>query len=232
MEAEDAEKPERSRWWKLLHPGRLQQKGVLGMNRRNVDYIGRYNPRRLFPLVDDKLKTKRLALDADVRVPELLGVIGRQYDVRKLGNLVQSSPGFCIKPAKGAGGKGILVIARQQNGIFYKPSGQSLTLSEVERHVSNILAGLFSLGGVSDAALIEDLIQTDQVFDGYTFEGVPDTRVIVFRGFPGYAQAPSSHHGGRQNRGQDPATHCVRHHRRCVQPRYRAHQTTGLFRIF
>ena len=40
---------------------RLKEFGMLGMNCRNVDFINRYNERRLFPLVDNKLKTKLLA---------------------------------------------------------------------------------------------------------------------------------------------------------------------------
>lgn len=173
-----------SYWHRWFNHSHLRRRGVLGMNQRNIDYIGRYNPRRLYPLVDDKLKTKRLALDAGLSVPELVGVIESQHQVRELGRMVVDAPGFCIKPAKGSGGKGILVITRQQNGEFYKPNGQSLTLPELERHVSNILAGLYSLGGASDVALIEGLIEPDNVFSGYTYEGVPDTRVIVFRGFP------------------------------------------------
>ena len=64
------------------------------------------------------------------------------------------------------------------------PYVKPLTLAELERHASNVLAGLFSLGGASDVVLIEGLIQSDSKFSGYTYEGVPDTRVIVFRGFP------------------------------------------------
>ena len=44
----------------------LSDEGVLGLNKRNGDYILRFNPRRLYPLVDDKLKTKRLALAAGI----------------------------------------------------------------------------------------------------------------------------------------------------------------------
>ena len=40
---------------------KLNANGVLGLNERNCDYIMQYNPRRLYPLVDDKLATKRLA---------------------------------------------------------------------------------------------------------------------------------------------------------------------------
>ncbi len=54
---------------------RLKDLGVLGINRRNADYILHYNRRSLYPLVDDKLRTKRLALAAGIAVPELYGVL-------------------------------------------------------------------------------------------------------------------------------------------------------------
>ncbi|QIY86994.1 alpha-L-glutamate ligase-like protein [Aeromonas hydrophila] len=171
-------------WQKYTSPWSLSQAGILGMNKRNHSYISRYNPRRLYPLVDDKLKTKRIALDAGVTVPELIGTIREQHDVTRITELVKDWPGFCIKPARGSGGKGILVILRQQEGSFYKPNGSASTGQDLERHVSNILAGLYSLGGKPDVALVEGLINFDDVFDGYSFEGVPDARVIIFKGFP------------------------------------------------
>ena len=44
-----------------VNPSTLRRAGILGMNRRNVAYINRYNDRRQYPLVDNKLKTKLLA---------------------------------------------------------------------------------------------------------------------------------------------------------------------------
>lgn len=41
-------------------PRKLKQQGILGMNQRNNMYISRYNPRKLFPLVDNKLKIKQI----------------------------------------------------------------------------------------------------------------------------------------------------------------------------
>ena len=48
---------------------RLRDLGVLGMNARNINYIGRYNQRKLYPLVDDKLKTKKLAQRYGIPAP-------------------------------------------------------------------------------------------------------------------------------------------------------------------
>lgn len=169
---------------RYVHPSRLAAKGVLGMNQRNISYISRYNPRHLYPLVDDKLQTKELALEYGVTVPDLLGVVREQHQVANLIDQIRDHHGFCIKPAHGSGGKGILVITRNDEVGYHKANGQILTVNDLERHVSNILAGLFSLGGKADAALIEGLIEFDNCFTGYTYEGVPDTRVIVFKGFP------------------------------------------------
>ncbi|MGB5445513.1 MAG: alpha-L-glutamate ligase-like protein [Psychromonas sp.] len=168
----------------FANPFKLKKKGIMGMNKRNRDYISRYNPRRLYPLVDNKLKTKIIAHDAEVTTPALLGVISMQAEVEHVEKFIKDVSGFVIKPAKGSGGKGILIITRIEQGRYYKGNGKEESLSEIKRHVTDILAGLFSLGGSTDVAVVEGLIKFDNAFDGFSFEGVPDVRVIVFKGFP------------------------------------------------
>ncbi len=169
---------------KYTSPFKLSRIGIMGMNMRNCRYISPYNPRELYPLVDNKVLTKKIAQKAGVTVPKLIGTIGHQYEVSNILDMVKARKEFCIKPAQGSGGKGILVIVDHQGDKFIKPNKQELEILDIERHISNILAGLFSLGGKLDTALIEELIHFDNVFDGYSYEGVPDSRVIVFKGFP------------------------------------------------
>ena len=70
------------KWHNLLSPGqRLRELGIMGMNQRNADYILLYNPRRNFPLVDDKRRTKELALAAGIAVPRLYAVIEIEHQV-------------------------------------------------------------------------------------------------------------------------------------------------------
>lgn len=45
----------------------LTAKGVMGINRRNADYVLKYNKRHLYPVVDDKIITKERALEAGDR---------------------------------------------------------------------------------------------------------------------------------------------------------------------
>ncbi|MDX1589924.1 MAG: alpha-L-glutamate ligase-like protein, partial [Oleiphilaceae bacterium] len=159
-------------------------KGILGMNRRNVGYIARYNERRLYPLVDDKLRTKLTAELHQVATPELRFTVRTQHQIREFESSIRHFNGFAIKPSKGSGGKGILIIERREEGRFIKTSGASLSLEDVSRHLSNILAGLHSLGGRPDVALVEDLITPNAFFSKLSYEGVPDIRVIIFQGIP------------------------------------------------
>ncbi len=165
-------------------PWQLRRSGILGMNERNCWYIGRYNERRLYPLVDDKLKTKRIAEEAGIAVPPLLGVLESQHQVAHARTILDGLTDFVIKPAQGSGGKGILVVVEREHDHFIKPSGDRLSMMDVERHLSNILGGLYSLGGKPDVAVIEGRVEFDPVFNNYSYEGVPDIRVITFFGYP------------------------------------------------
>lgn len=178
----------------FISPGELRKMGVLAMNRRNNEYIARCNPRSRYPLVDNKLLTKRAAEAWGMAVPELCGVIESQFQVAHLKEQLKNLESFVVKPAQGSGGKGILVITRREGELFYKTSGMTVTLDDIERHISNILSGLYSLGGRLDVAMIEKLVEFDDVFADYSYEGVPDIRVIVYCGFPVMAMLRCSTH--------------------------------------
>lgn len=188
-----------SRWW--IMPSKLREKGILGMNQRNADYIMRYNPRRLYPLVDNKLITKKLALKNGIAVPALYGVIEIQNQIRELDKILEGRQQFVIKPAHGSGGNGILVVTGRMNMRFQKPGGELIDLQTVGHHVSNILSGMYSLGGVPDKAIIEYCVQFDPFFEHIIYRGVPDIRVIVFRGVPVSAmiRLPTRESDGKAN---------------------------------
>jgi alpha-L-glutamate ligase-like protein len=167
-----------------IRPAALKSLGILGMNRRNIDYISTYNHRSNYPLVDNKLKTKLMAKKMGLMVPELLHVIQAQHEVESIEQVLSSMPAFVIKPAQGSGGKGILVIRGRDGASYVKSSGEAIGLNDVKRHVTNIISGLHSLGGRADVAIIESLVETTDIFEQVSFEGVPDIRLIVFKGFP------------------------------------------------
>ena len=171
----------------FANPFRLKKLGILGMNKRNIHYIGAENDRKYYPLVDNKLKTKVIAENAGISVPKLLATIERQSQLRKLKDILASYEKFVIKPAQGSAGKGILIIVKREGDIFFKPNGQGLELGDIHRDISNILSGLYSLGGKPDVAMVEQLVEFDPIFERYSYEGVPDIRVIIYKGYPAMA---------------------------------------------
>jgi alpha-L-glutamate ligase-like protein len=168
----------------FITPRELRRRGVLGMNRRNAEMIAALNPRSHYPLVDDKLRTKELALGAGIAVPELYGVVETNHDIRYLPEIVASRDDFVIKPAHGSGGNGILVVTGRLGERFRKASGLLADLDGLEHHVSNILSGMYSLGGQPDQAMIEYRVRFDPLFGRVSFQGVPDIRIVVYKGYP------------------------------------------------
>ncbi|MHC3994389.1 alpha-L-glutamate ligase-like protein [Thiomicrolovo sp. ZZH C-3] len=186
---------------KLVTFGALRRKGIVGMNYRNIELIGRYNPRSLYPMVDNKLMTKELATASGVPVTELYATIERQSQLRDLHKVLAPYESFVVKPDYGSGGKGIVVITHREGDTFIKASGDALSLSDLRKHFSNILSGLYSLGGRYDTAIIEKVVAFDPMFVDYSFEGVPDIRIIVYRGYPVMAmmRCPTRESDGKAN---------------------------------
>ena len=179
----------------------LKSAGVMGINSRNGDYIMRYNPRRLFPLVDDKLISKELAIQNGLPVPELYGVIRMLHDIRKFEQLVAGKEDFVLKPVHGSGGNGIMVIGGRSRERYRTTTGRILTRDEIAHHMENTLGGQFSLGGQPDQVLIEYRVKFDPVFDHVSYLGVPDIRIIVFKGVPVMAmiRLPTRSSDGKAN---------------------------------
>jgi alpha-L-glutamate ligase-like protein len=193
-------------------PDRLQMKtrfpwqhltalGILGINQRNAEYISRYNPRNRYPLVDDKRHSKMLAAKQDIPVPELYGTLEIEHQIEELPAMIKSQSSFVIKPARGSGGEGILIIDDRTAGGYLCVNGHQLTHAQVTHHVSNILSGMYSLGGKPDVALVEYRVDSDPVFSAISFKGIPDIRTLVFRGIPvmSMLRLPSRSSNGKAN---------------------------------
>ena len=191
-------KPTRRFWaW----PEELRRSGILGINDRNVSFIQESNSRKLYPRVDNKLLTKQICQEHHIPVPETYGVLSTHGDVssfnKKLGHLTE----FVAKPANGAAGRGILVIADRVGDSFFTAGGREISWSDFRYHISTIISGLYSLGGQEDALIVERRIVSHPTMMSLATEGTPDIRVIVYRGVPAMAmiRLPTEQSGGRAN---------------------------------
>lgn len=184
-----------------ISPAKLRKLGVIGMNQRNGRFIAPLNERRRYPLVDDKLLTKELAKQFGLAVPELYGVIRTPHDIRNLAKIVEGHEDFVIKPAHGSGGDGIVVIDGRQGGMYRRASGKPISHEALSLHISNILAGAYSLGGRPDVAMIEYRVQFSPLFAAVSYQGVPDIRTIVYMGYPVMAMVrlPTVQSDGKAN---------------------------------
>ena len=182
-------------------PAALKACGVLGINRRNAEYILPLNFRELYPRVDDKLITKSLCLQHQIPVPETYFSLSKHGEITGMRTRLLPLSEFVIKPACGSGGRGVLVIAENRGDSFLASDNSELDYAEIRYHVSTILSGLYSLGGQPDRAIIESRIRPHEVFKQIAVQGTPDVRVIVYKGVPVMAmlRLPTAMSKGRAN---------------------------------
>jgi alpha-L-glutamate ligase-like protein len=179
----------------------LREQGVLGINRRNAEYTLRWNPRSRYPTVDDKLLTKELCARAGIPTPKLLAVARHHFEVRRLRDALRRLDSFVLKPARGAMGNGIVVVRGREGARFRLAGGRLIDEGELSYHAAGIISGLYALAGQTDVALVEERLEVHPSFAAITTEGVPDVRVVVFRGVPVMAMTrlPTRRSGGRAN---------------------------------
>ncbi|MEM8546572.1 MAG: alpha-L-glutamate ligase-like protein, partial [Pseudomonadota bacterium] len=141
------------------------------------------------------------AIDAGMAVPEMYVVARSEADVRRLPEQLAEHESFVIKPANGSGGDGILVVDGKRGNSYRLISGLLMEESALLHHASTIVGGQFSLTGGADAALVEYRVRFDPVFDDISYQGVPDIRIIVYRGYPAMAMVrlPTRQSGGKAN---------------------------------
>lgn len=179
----------------------LGSAGILGINARNLDYVMPCNARRFYKNVDDKFRTKQLAQDAGIPTPQLYELIETQNQLNDLSALLAPYDEFVIKPAKGSGGGGILVIKGRKGNDYIKASGDVINATDLRYYISNILGGLYTLGGHADKAIIERRIQNPPLMDSLSYKGVPDIRLVIYKGVPamGMLRLPTSQSDGKAN---------------------------------
>ena len=156
---------------------------VLTMNQRNLHYIYPHNQRRHFPIADDKLLTKAVLKDAAVTVPETLLSYDSFYALKTLEKELLPYGDFVIKPARGSGGGGIVVITRKEGDTWYSAGGTAYNVEKIKRHITDIIFGVYSFG-LSDVAIIEQRIEQHPFMCKLSPLGLADVRLIIHQDEP------------------------------------------------
>ena len=208
----------------------MTYKHILGINARNHLYQARYNRKQYKRRADSKIITKTILKKVGIRRPLLYKVFRRYEEVIEYDwNRLPAS--FVIKPNKGFGGEGVVVIDKGGRfaGEWLDINGREWKVRDFQLQIGDIVSGLYSVHNVPDYAFIEEKVPVHPKFVKYSYHGTPDIRVIVFERVPVMAmlRLATKESGGRANLhqgavgvGVDVAsgvtTHAIHHGREIV----------------
>lgn len=178
-------------------------KGVIGLNKRNIELIYANNQRKHYQLADDKVLTKEILHDNNIACAETYAVIRRVGDIKKMWEDCQNHQALAIKPANGLGGGGIMILKKDGDGNWLK-SGKVISEPQIFQHITSIISGIHSLHS-DDSCIIEECIIAHPFFAEIYDEGVPDFRIIMLKNKPIMAmlRMPTSISGGKANLHQN-----------------------------
>ena len=175
---------------------------ILGLNARATLFSYKYNPIKSRKISASKIKTAKLLKRANIPTPEIYAKFAslkslNSFDWESLPN------SFVLKPSKGLGGEGIIVVkkrAKDKDG-WITTQRERVGIEDFKLHIQDIIEGAFSIGNVPDAALFQEYVARHKAFKKYAYRGTPDIRVIVFNNVPVMAmlRLPTKKSGGRAN---------------------------------
>lgn len=180
----------------------MKLSSILGLNARSQLYLMPQNSRRAKKVADSKILTWRVLKKAEVPSPHIYKIFREPSDIFKF-NWETLPSAFALKPSKGMGGEGIIVVkrkARDGNG-WITTQRKRVTIDDLKVNVLDILEGAYSMGNVPDVAFIQEYVGRHKTFRKYAYRGTPDIRIIVFNKIPVMAmlRLPTKESGGRAN---------------------------------
>ena len=183
------------RLWKHM---KAIEKVTMGINQRNLELVYPSNSRKDFPLADDKTLTKEILTKHNIPCAETYEIIHTVGSIRDKWHGVHDLENMVIKPAKGSGGGGILLLRKIDDA--WHSGGIKISEQQVFQHLANIVFGVFSFGS-NDKAIIEERIIPHPFFKEIYPQGVSDFRIILYKDEPVMAmlRVPTDQSGGRAN---------------------------------
>lgn len=175
---------------------------VLGLNARASLFSYKHNSKKGRRIAANKILTEKVLNKADIPTPK---IYAKFEALRQLNTFDWSSlpSSFALKPSKGLGGKGIVVVKKRtaDKEAWVTTERDRIGVNDIKLHISDILEGAYSMGDSPDLALIQEYVGRHKAFRKYAYRGTPDIRVIVFNKVPIMAmlRLPTKESGGRAN---------------------------------
>lgn len=175
---------------------------ILGINARTVGFSYRVNTARGKKIADSKLQSAWVLKKAGIPSPEIFNRFRKPEDVLRF-NWESLPFQFALKPSRGMGGEGIIVVKKKDldGKSWITTQRLKVTADDLKLHTLDILEGAYSMGNIPDVAFIQEYVGRHKVFRKYAYRGTPDVRIIVFNKVPIMAmlRLPTKESGGRAN---------------------------------
>ena len=181
----------------------MKLSSILGLNARFQHYSFPHNSRRSKRVAASKLYTKRVLKKGNVPIPQIYAKFKSYQDVLSF-DWEKLPKSFALKPSRGLGGEGIIVVKRKAKGeslVWITTNRKKISVEDLQLHAMDIIEGAYSLHNVPDAAYFEEYVGRHKAFRRLAYRGTPDIRVIVFNKVPIMAmlRLPTQESGGRAN---------------------------------
>ncbi len=173
---------------------------LVGINQRNLGYVYPNNPRKHFPLANDKVLAKEILESNNVPVPTTYAVINNLWEIEEKLEQANKQKEIVIKPANGSGGGGILILFQKQEGVWSAHSGEVFHKNKLVHHLASIIYGVYSIGD-KDKAIIEYCLKPHSFLTDIYKKGIPDFRIILLNDVPLMAmlRVPTDKSDGKAN---------------------------------
>ncbi|MDH5680736.1 MAG: hypothetical protein OEZ36_04050 [Spirochaetota bacterium] len=173
---------------------------ILGINQRNLRYIYPNNARKHFSLVDEKIRTKEIFSQTGVPYPATRHVFSSYRELMDFEAIIAKHPNSVIKPNKGRGGNGVIILGDRVSEGFRDAHGRIISFRKLKRQVADILLGVYS-HGMSDLALVEERIFPHEFLYNLYEKGLSDIRIILYQNEPvmGMIRIPTKLSHGKAN---------------------------------
>ncbi len=180
----------------------MKVSSILGLNARSQLFLSKYNSRAGKKIADSKLLMFKTLRRQKVATPKVLAKFKNPEDVIAFD--WTSLPGsFALKPSRGYGGEGIIVVKKKsvRGDYWITTQNEKVTADDLKLHVLDIQEGAYSLASVPDVAFIQEYVGRHKVFKKLAYRGTPDIRIIVFNKVPVMAmlRLPTRESKGRAN---------------------------------
>ncbi len=180
----------------------MKLSSILGLNARSQLFAYRYNPLKNKKIADSKVRTASVLRKAGIPTPKIYKKFRDPRQVLEFDwNKLPSA--FALKPSKGLGGEGIVVVKkRSEDGKgWITTQRKKITPEDLSLHALDIVEGAFSMTSEPDTALVQEYVGRHKLLRKFAYRGTPDIRVIVFNKVPVMAmlRLPTKESGGRAN---------------------------------